>query len=96
MAPMREMAFEQHLLKIPQRRRHRLRVLAERQEMRLDHLLTKAGTEQPRPEVPHVPPIEGDRLDVQLRKEPAEMTHCHGSSRSGRLTNWPSGTKIIL
>src|SRR5215469_7320597 len=73
MITMRDLALEQHLLEITQRRRHRLHALTELDKMVLDELLTQASREQPRQKVPHIPPIKADLRNIVVSEQPAQM-----------------------
>jgi hypothetical protein len=68
MITVRELALQKDLLKIPQRRRHRLHALAKLDKVLLDELLVEAGLEQLRQEVPHVPAVKTDLRNVVALK----------------------------
>ena len=64
MIAVRKLALQKNLFEITQGRAHARHPLAEFHEALLDELLAETRPEQPRRQVPHVPSVERDLLNV--------------------------------
>src|SRR5262249_42143274 len=73
MTAMREVAFQKNLFQISQRRTHARNALAEFNEVLFDKLLAEACPNKPRPQMPEVPTIKSELLNVVALEHPAQI-----------------------
>ena len=77
MTAVPELPVKDEAFKLAQRRRHRLRTLAELDELVLDRGFRKAGLDEPRLQVPEIPAIKTDLGHMMLGEDFAPQVSGH-------------------